>query len=690
MSLIKIDGVQSLSAPTKAQKDAAVYMFGSKGHSIVAVLDKFSRVKELRTSHVDGLLKLMKEGEDDDIIKFTSSAAGKKSIAAAKQFAVAKTFAASIKALKLVRVPMKWIEGHSDAAAARIAETKEIRARKTAGNRPEKPIKLDNPHAPEATVIGQTDSNSPLSKIYTLPKTVAGYGYALTPQWKAIIAAANEALKGMFVLKWAKSEGCPQIIPVGKGYRSIPNAYLGAAVDDNSWHLYAVAPSDKKGAGIEGRMIGNKLTMASIAAFMRDVMAKQSSPQIAVINKMIAGTTVFDQEVVHTEANSPVLKELGDIKRAQDAEGTAKGAINSVTKITSANVSKITRGAQVKIEQQLDSKLSGVLGNAQFRAKGTYAALDGYLFEMSAPESYKNLPGLASYAIIPPQTKTGLSGKNWRVSALKIGRASASDIIDIGPKFSLAKVKSAVKQLAAATTTTAYTPSGKSDVTLVDELAEVTARKISAKPLQAREEYFNALRTVLQNNLPKREVSATSTGVVIGGNKMHTLRLDNNAWTLQTGVTGKTKKIGATFDIVDLLGMIDKGILRPKPEGGSASNRKQPPYFDRVTKDAKTGEYRTIIQANENQAFQVSVKREGDKFVFTSPVYPDVQRFVTQGMTEADVMWETFTGKSVTFSKEDADKFEKWLKSIKRTTALTSNYLFPAIAPTRSGGGMSM
>lgn len=505
MSLIKIEGVQSLSAPTKAQKDAALYMFGSKGHSIVAVLDKFSRVKELRTAHIDGLLKLMKEGEDDDIIKFTSSAAGKKSIAAAKQFAVAKTFAASIKALKLVRVPMKWIDGHSDAAAARIAETKEIRARKTAGNRPEKPIKLDNPHAPEAT--------------------------------------------------------------------------------------------------------------------------------------------------------------------------------------------------------------------------------------------------------------------------------------------------------------TAYTPSGKSPITLVDELAEVTARKISAKPLQAREEYFNALRTVLQNNLPKREVSATSTGVVVsGGSKMYTLRLDDNAWTLQTGVTGKTKKVGVTFDIVDLLAMIDKGILRPKPEatgsrtaagpskspladelantsareisakslderrsyitalasvirknfpskqveigtnkivvsgvggkyqtlslknnawyiqsgvdkavkigttlpmsdmsglidvgssspkpkGGSASSRKQPPYFDRVTKDAKTGEYRTIIQANENQAFQVSVKREGDKFVFTSPVYPDVQRFVTQGMTEADVMWETFTGKSVTFSKEDADKFEKWIKSIKRTTALTSNYLFPAIAPTRSGGGMSM
>ncbi|QZE59494.1 hypothetical protein MPK66_gp250 [Erwinia phage pEa_SNUABM_2] len=664
MSLIKIEGVQSLSAPTKAQKDAAVYMFGSKGHSIVAVLDKFSRAKEVRTAHIDGLLKLMKEGEDDDIVKFVASAAGKKSIAAAKQFAIAKTLAASIKALKLVRVPMKWIEGHSDAAAARITETKEIRARKTAGNKPEKPIKLDNPHAPEAVTIDQTKTNSALSKVYKLPKTAAGYGSALTPQWKAIIAAANTALGGMFVLKWAKSEGGAQIIPTGKGYRSIPNAYLTAAIDENSWFMYAVAPTDKKGAGIEGKMIGNQLTMASIAAFMRDVMAQQNSPVTAAINKMIAGATVFDKEIVHTEANDPTLKAIGDAKRAQDAEGTAKGAINSVTKITSANVSKITRGAQIKIEQQLDSKLSGVLNNAQFREKGTYAALDGYLFEMNAPTSYKDMPNIASYAIIPPQTRTGLSGKNWRVSALAIGRASATAIIDIGPTFSLAKVKSAVRQLASASpvggstgtsspkgvkeqrflnnllfnlnangkdiqidgdnasiglfeknyidtapaalnvsflpqdgyafvrapnatnaakwiawankkssrtllpeqaASIPHSPTGKSPIALVDELAEVPARKISAKPLQAREEYFNALRTVIQNNLPKREVSATSTGVVIGGgSKLHTLRLDNNAWTLQTGVTGKAKRIGTTFDIVDLLGMLDKGILRPK------------------------------------------------------------------------------------------------------------------------------
>lgn len=387
MSLIKLDGVKSLSAPTKAQKDAAVYMFGPKGHAIVTVLEKLSKAKELRAPHVQGLLAMMKDGEDDEIIKFVASAAGKKSLAAAKQFATAKTLLASIKALKMIRVPVKWVAGHSDAAAARINETKEIRARKTAGNKPEKPIKLDNPHAPEATT----------------------------------------------------------------------------------------------------------------------------------------------------------------------------------------------------------------------------------------------------------------------------------------------------------TTKVSYSPSGKSDITLVDELAETPARKIAAKPLQAREEYFNALRNVMQNNLPKREVSATSNGVVIAGaGKLFTLRLDNNAWTLQTGATGKPKKVGTTFDIVDLLGMIDKGIMRPKPDGRSI----KAPYFEKVQKVGS--EYRTIVQANEQQAFDVRFKRDGDTFVFSTPVYSDVQRFVTQGMEETGIKWETFTGKSVTFSKADADKFEKWLKTIRTKRQLTSNRTFPAIAPTRKGGGMSM
>lgn len=98
-------------------------------------------------------------------------------------------------------------------------------------------------------------------------------------------------------------------------------------------------------------------------------------------------------------------------------------------------------------------------------------------------------------------------------------------------------------------------------------MAEVSANKISKKSLGEREDYFNALRTVLQDNLPRSEVSATSSGVVVAkGNKLYTVRLTDKAWTLQVGATGKVKKIGTTFDIVDLLGMMDKGILSPKPK----------------------------------------------------------------------------------------------------------------------------
>lgn len=309
MSLIKLQGVASTSAPTKAQKDAAVYMFGSKGHSIVAVLDKFSRAKELRTAHLDGLLKLMKDGEDDEIIKFTESAQGKKTILNAKAFATAKTLTSSIKALKLIRVPVKWIEGHSDAAAARAQETKEVRARRTAGNKPEKPIKLDNPGAPESE----------------------------------------------------------EKVPAARTAR---------------------APKKTK-----------------VPAPMKDVTAPKA-------------TTV---------------KEPKKLSKAKDPSSAA------------------------------------------------------------------------------------------------------------------------------------YKPSGKSDISLVDELAEVTARKIAAKPLQAREEYFNALRNTLHSNLRNSVVNTTSDGVTVAsGSKLYTIRLSNNAWTIQTGATGKQKKIGATFDIVDLLGMIDKSILRPK------------------------------------------------------------------------------------------------------------------------------
>lgn len=417
MSLIKIEGIASTSAPTKAQKDAAVYLFGSKGHSIVAVLDKFSRAKELRTAHLDGLLKLMKEGEDDEIIKFAASAPGKKTIANAKAFAVAKTLTAAIKALKLIRVPVKWVEGHSDVAAARIQETKEIRARKTAGNKPEKPIKLDNPGAPESTTVDN----------------------------KVIDAKKGSATEGK--IKNFPDAEILSIKTAGKT-TTISCQFPGTS---NKW---------KVSATIDGEIV----SFAFSERNAREVSVLE--PWFEAVAKKVKGKIDY----YHVDS------EVADVGFATEAQAAKFLA------------------AIKKEKRQIVEKPAGFYLSERIKGNAV------------SPKS--NAP------VAKPE---------------------------------------------------AYKPSGKSDIALVDELAEVTARKISAKPLQAREEYLNALRNIIQNNLRKAEVSATSTGVVVSvGSKMYTIRLDNNAWTIQTGVTGRVKKIGATFDIVDLLGMIDKSILRPK------------------------------------------------------------------------------------------------------------------------------
>lgn len=524
MSLIKIDGVQSLSAPTKAQKDAAIYMLGSKGHAIVSVLDKLSRAKEIRAPHLDGLLKLMKDGTDEEIIKFVASAAGKKTLLNAKAFATAKTLATSIKALRLIRVPQKWIEGHSDAAAARINETKEIRARRTAGSKPEKPIKLDNPQAPESTTVD---------------------GSVIDAKKGSATPAKKSKATTTFTFDKSKNAG-------------------GGAIE------------------LQFRQPGNGHEWSLVLRRQKDLISSEHQ-----------GSSGY-----------------------QTAESFLQRGVIAVG------------GSVINEHQQPNS------ASFQFAGEG--------------------------------QAKAFMS---W----LKKQKTQTIDF-KTEPKITITKAAS-------------YSPSGKSDATLVDELAEVPARKISAKPIQAREEYFNALRNMLQKNLPSRSVSALPNGVVVTGKREHIITLDNNAWFIKAGITGKQKRIGTTFDIVDLLAMVDKSILRPKSDGGS--KRPAPPYFERIKKNA-AGEYTTQIQANENVAYAAHFKREGDTFVFSTPVYSDVQRFITQGMAETGIKWETFTGRSVTFSKTDADKFEKWVKSIKRSQPLTSNKTFPAIAPRPKGGGMSM
>ncbi len=518
MTLISLSGVLSTSAPTKAQKDAAIYMFGSKGHSIVAILDKFSRAKEIRAPHLDGLLKLMKEGEDDEIIKYNASAVGKKTVAAAKQFATAKTLAASIKALRLIKVPAKWIDGHSDVAAARNEETKEIRARRSAGNKPEKPIKLDNPSAPAPEDVSPA----------------------------AVFDAAF------------KARNTEPFEAVHKAVRVVAKKYG----------------------------LTTKLSMTILGSS-------------SIVLQMGSGA---EAEILFP-SNSRKLKQLRD------------------------DPNQFFMTAQNSIEVTLATDF--------------------------VTATMKNAPRIVAKAF----------DVLWK-------KAMASGAAQSKEKEVVAKP---------------YKPSGKSDVSLVDEMAEVPARKIAAKSLREREEYFTALRNVLQKNLPKMTVATVSNGVTVVGKRDYVVTLDNNAWNIKVGVTGKPKRIGATFDIVDLLGMLDKSILRPKPEGGPA--QPEPPYFDQV--QIVGGEYSTAVHTKEGQTFPVRFKREGDKFVFSTMVYSDVQHFITQGMEKTKIMWETFTGRSVTFSKADADKFERWVKSIKRPQALTSNKTFPAIAPLPKGMSMT-
>lgn len=404
MSLIKIDGVQSLSAPTKAQKDAAIYMLGSKGHAIVSVLDKLSRAKEIRAPHLAGLLKLMKDGTDEEIIKFVASAAGKKTLLNAKAFATAKTLATSIKALRLIRVPQKWIEGHSDAAAARITETKEIRARRTAGNKPEKPIKLDNPHAPESTTVDGSVIDA--------------------KKGSATSAKAAKKAKATTTFTFDKSKNAG-----------------GGAIE------------------LQFKQPGNGYEWSLVLRRQKDLISSEHQ-----------GSSGY-----------------------QTAESFLQRGVIAVG------------GSVINEHQQPNS------ASFQFASEGQAKAFMSWLKKQ--------------------KTQT----INFKTE----------------PKITITKAAS-------------YSPSGKSDATLVDELAEVPARKISAKPIQAREEYFIALRNMLQKNLPSRSVSALPNGVVVTGKREHIITLDNNAWFIKAGITGKQKRIGATFDIVDLLAMIDKSILKPK------------------------------------------------------------------------------------------------------------------------------
>lgn len=519
MSLIKIEGVQSLSAPTRAQKDAAIYMFGSKGHSIVAVLDKFSRVKELRTAHIDGLLKLMKEGEDDEIIKFTASAAGKKSLAAAKQFATAKTMAASIKALKLIRVPMKWIEGHSDAAAARITETKEIRARKTAGNKPEKPIKLDNPQAPDAE-----------------DTSLAGkYDAAHRSKNTAPFEAVHKTVKAI-----VKQFGLTTELHMGKLGETTILVKKGRNIDGR-----ISFPSSKRKLGWT-QDDPNKFFLSAINDEERDTVMDYYAAPFSSAPKIIA--KAFEALWIKSE-----MGEYGNLP-VQRAKKKAAKPTTTYTFVSSKNqVGGIALFFNqpgndhdwiLNISQKDEYITSDHEGSSAFQTSESFFAT-GFKAVGAQVVWEHEQPGVASIKLASKAQATAFM--DW----VKKQKKQTLDF-KTGPKIVIQKAA-------------AFKPSGKSPDSLVDSIAETPARKIAALPLQGREEYFNALNVVIQRNMPHANVIVTSDGLTITkGSKMHAVSLTDKGWFIKTGATGKPKRIGVTFDIVDLLGMIDKSILKPK------------------------------------------------------------------------------------------------------------------------------
>lgn len=148
----------SISA-TKAQKDGAKYLFGTKGESILNVLEGLAKAKELRTPHLTGLILMLKEAEDEELIKFKASPAGKRTIENAKQLATAKTLVTSIKALRGVKVNSKWIQDHQDVKVDLAAETVTHRATGR-GGKPQKGNTLVNHQAPDSETITRTATPS--------------------------------------------------------------------------------------------------------------------------------------------------------------------------------------------------------------------------------------------------------------------------------------------------------------------------------------------------------------------------------------------------------------------------------------------------------------------------------------------------------------------------------------------------
>lgn len=101
--------VVSLSA-TVAQKEAAKYLLGKNYLKILEAIEKLSKSKIVLSPSLRGFLLMLRDAEDDEIIKFQKLASGKATIKAMQDLVKAKTLESSLKALSGIKVAKKWEE----------------------------------------------------------------------------------------------------------------------------------------------------------------------------------------------------------------------------------------------------------------------------------------------------------------------------------------------------------------------------------------------------------------------------------------------------------------------------------------------------------------------------------------------------------------------------------------------------
>jgi len=140
VSLPNLDqNVVSVSA-TKAQKEAANYLFGKNSEKILANIETLAKSKLVLSPHLRGLMLMLRDAEDDEIIRFRSTVSGKATIKAVQDLAKAKTLDASLKAFKMIKVSSKWHTAGAKTDSAKVAKpvpkTKERKAKPAPSEKP--------------------------------------------------------------------------------------------------------------------------------------------------------------------------------------------------------------------------------------------------------------------------------------------------------------------------------------------------------------------------------------------------------------------------------------------------------------------------------------------------------------------------------------------------------------------------